>query len=131
MYAREPAFNALDINFLSQLLSITVLDTNEHTQSHITPSSFIFAPFVDWFILLPHYLKNKDPELYLGNEILTEYARFAGADEEKRAVVGECECVGSAFLKGRKRVRLVEFELHGNALNGLVVHLRVEEEEDG
>ena len=130
-FAQDPAFTTLDIEFLSYF-SITVLDSD--LQTHITSESFVYSPFVDWFLLLPTFLKSKDPVLYVGNEILDDYSVYAQTKEKKERLE-ECNEVGKEWTKGREKVALREFEKHGNALNGMVVYLRkcdedAEEEED-
>jgi hypothetical protein len=126
LYAQEPAFNTLDTTFLAAL-GIRVLPTG--AQHHISSTTFLFAPFVDWNLMLPTFLKDRDPELYIGNEILADYSRFAQA-EEKRRVLAECNRMGEGFLRGRERVRLAGFELHEHALEGLVLYWK-EEDCDG
>ena len=126
LHAQEPAFADLDHKFLS-LLSIHVCA--EDIATYITPRSFVFSPFVDWYILLPIFLKGKDPVLYVGNEILDDYEAFAQS-EEKREKLGECNELGREWLEKRDMVRLVEFEMHPHALNGMVVYW-VEEEDGG
>ena len=119
-FAQDPAFTPLDIEFLSHL-SITVLDSD--LQTKITSASFVYSPFVDWFLLLPTFLKSKDPVLYVGNEILDDYSVYAQTKEKKERLE-ECNEVGKKWIKGREKVALREFEKHGNALNGMVVYLR-------
>lgn len=126
LYAQEPAFTPLDVKFLKSL-NITVLDTDIEDQ--ISDSTFVFAPFVDWFILLPVFLKDKDPELYLGNEILQDYTQYAGS-AEKRDSLPVCHEVGRQFAQGRDRVWLHDFEFHANALNGLMMYWKQEDEVD-
>jgi hypothetical protein len=118
IYAQDPAFTPLDIEFL-QLLSITTLDTE--IEKHITPESFVYSPFVDWFILLPTFLASKDPMLYVGNEILDDYSVYAQT-EDKRAKLAECNELGEKFLSGRETMKLKDFEAHAHALNGMVVY---------
>lgn len=125
LYAQEPAFTTLDVSFLNAL-DITVLSTG--IENHIGNLSFVFAPFVDWFILLPLFLKEKDPELYLGNEILDNYAAVANT-QDKRKVLSECNELGRRFRSGRERRKMPEFEIHPHALNGLMVYWREEEDE--
>lgn len=126
VYAQEPAFTPLDISFLESL-RITVLSTD--IQTHVSNSSFVFAPFVDWYLLLPIFLKDKDPELYIGNEILDDYDQYARGEEKERKL-DECNETGSRFRRGRRSVKLPEFALHPHALNGLVVYWREEEEKE-
>jgi hypothetical protein len=126
LYAQDPAFTPLDTAFLSAL-NISVLTSS--IESHITPSSFVFAPFVDWFLLLPLFLQNKDPELYIGNEVLENYRPFANTDE-KRVVLAECNRLGKVFLEGREKRKVPEFELHGAALEGLVVYWKEVDSDD-
>jgi len=124
-FAQDPAFTPLDIEFLSHL-SITVLDSD--LQTHITSKSFVYSPFVDWFLLLPTFLKSKDPVLYVGNEILDDYSVYAQTKEKKERLE-ECNEVGKKWIKGREKVALREFEKHGNALNGMVVYMRKGDED--
>ncbi|KAI4944877.1 hypothetical protein J4E91_008221 [Alternaria rosae] len=124
-FAQDPAFTNLDIEFLSHL-SITVLDSD--LQVHITSHSFVYSPFVDWFLLLPTFLKSKDPVLYVGNEILDDYSVYAQTKEKKERLE-ECNQVGKKWIEGREKVALREFEKHGNALNGMVVYIRKSDED--
>ncbi|KAI4671973.1 uncharacterized protein J4E78_000472 [Alternaria triticimaculans] len=124
-FAQDPAFTPFDIEFLSHL-SITVLDSD--LQTHITSKSFVYSPFVDWFLLLPTFLKSKDPVLYVGNEILDDYSVYAQTKEKKERLE-ECNEVGKKWIKGREKVALREFEKHGNALNGMVVYLKKSDED--
>ncbi|KAB2111747.1 hypothetical protein AG0111_0g727 [Alternaria gaisen] len=124
-FAQDPAFTPLDVEFLS-LLSITVLESD--LQSRITSQSFVYSPFVDWFLLLPVFLKSKDPVLYVGNEILDDYSVYAQTKEKKERLE-ECNEVGKKWTEGREKVALKEFEKHGNALNGMVVYWKNADEE--
>ncbi|KAF2114205.1 hypothetical protein BDV96DRAFT_495251 [Lophiotrema nucula] len=122
LFAQEPAFTPLDIDLLSAV-SINVLTTN--IESHITSKSFVFAPFVDWNLLLPIFLKDKDPDLYIGNEILDDYGPYARTEEKERRRK-ECEAIAQGFLKGRQSMKVPEFSLHAHALNGLVSSHKVQ-----
>lgn len=124
-YAQDPAFTPLDTEFLS-LLCITALDAG--LENKITSRSFVYSPFVDWFLLLPTFLAGRNPVLYVGNEILDDYSMYAQSSE-KRERLDECNEVGRKWLAERRVVRLREFEKHANALNGMVVYLR--QGEDG
>lgn len=84
---------------------------------------------MDWFLLLPTFLADRDPVLYIGNEILDDYSMYAQS-EEKKEKLQECNEVGKKWLVGRQVVKLCEFEKHGNALNGMVVYLRVTGDDD-
>jgi hypothetical protein len=118
MYAQDPAFTPLDIDFLA-LLNITTTKTG--IEEHITIESFVFSPFVDWFILLPMFLKGKDPAFYVGNEILDDYATYAQSDE-KKGNLEESNAIGKSFLEKRDKIKLSEFEEHAHALNGMVIY---------
>lgn len=124
LYAQEPAFTALDHEFLS-LLSVHVCADDVAT--YITPRAFVFSPFVDWYILLPIFLKGKNPVLYVGNEILDDYGAFAQS-EEKRAKLEECNELGMEWLVKRHMTRMGEFEMHPHALNGMIIYTLVESE---
>jgi hypothetical protein len=125
LYAQDPAFTPLDIGFL-ELLHIATLSTGIET--HITPNSFVYSPFVDWYILLPMFLKDKDPAVYVGNEVLDEYSAFAQTEDKKQRLA-ECNDLGKTFLDGREKVKLKEFEIHAHALNGMVIYSKTQEKE--
>jgi hypothetical protein len=118
LYAQDPAFTALDRSFLA-LLSVTVMEMG--IEKHITSDTFVFSPFVDWFILLPVFLRQSRPVLYVGNEVLGDYGAVAQA-EDKRGRLEECNQLGKRFLERRECVKLQEFERHGSALSGMVVY---------
>ena len=118
LYAQEPAFTSLDHDFLS-LLSVNVRANDIATR--ITPQSFVFSPFVDWYLLLPIFLKDRDPVLYVGNEILDDYGAYAQS-EEKREKLDECNRLGQSWLLKRDVVKLREFEMHPHAIQGMVVY---------
>ncbi|KAJ4984686.1 hypothetical protein SVAN01_09800 [Stagonosporopsis vannaccii] len=118
LYAQEPAFTSIDHEFLS-LLSVHVCA--DDIANHITPRTFVFSPFVDWYILLPGFLKGRDPVLYVGNAILDDYSAF-GQSEEKRAKLEECNDLGTKWLGKRDMTKMGEFEMHPHALNGMVVY---------
>ncbi|KAH7377629.1 hypothetical protein BKA66DRAFT_422126 [Pyrenochaeta sp. MPI-SDFR-AT-0127] len=121
-YAQEPAFTTLDVEFLG-LLGVAVVDSD--VQAHITETSFVYSPFVDWYLLLPTFLVGKNPALYVGNEILDDYTPYAQT-EEKQARLAECNGLGKAFLGVREKARLGDFEAHGSALQGMVVYWKAE-----
>jgi hypothetical protein len=118
LFAQDPAFTPTDVEFLS-LLNVTVLDTG--IEKHITPHSFVYSPFMDWFVLLPMFLVGKDPALYVGNEILDDYTVYAQT-EDKKDKLDECNEAGKTFLANREMVKLKDFEHHAHALNGMVVY---------
>lgn len=117
IYAQDPAFTPLDTAFLA-LLNIST--TTSGLEEHISTTSFLFSPFVDWFILLPMFVRDRDPALYVGNEILDDYAAVAQS-EEKKAKAGECAVWGQGFLDGRRNVKLREFEA-GHGLEGMWIY---------
>jgi len=121
VYAQDPAFTPIDIEFL-HLLNIST--TPSGIESHITPKSFVYSPFVDWFILLPMFLKGKDPVLYVGNEILDDYGAYARSGEKKEKLA-ECNELGKLFLDGRESVKAKDFQLHAHALNGMNIYWKV------
>ncbi|KAF1835602.1 hypothetical protein BDW02DRAFT_547666 [Decorospora gaudefroyi] len=132
VHAQDPAFTPTDINFLS-LLNISVTSTPTTTEpptihTKISPKTFLYSPFVDWYLLLPVFLSNPthnpNPALYIGNEILPDYTPYAHTPE-KRSKLHECNEIGQRWVEGRQMVRLGGFEGHGDALEGLVVYWRV------
>ncbi|KAF2660303.1 hypothetical protein K491DRAFT_589277 [Lophiostoma macrostomum CBS 122681] len=122
MVAQEPLFTSLDISFLSSF-NITVLTSAIET--HISATTFVFAPFVDWHILLPVFLQSKDPTLYVGNELLDDYSTYASSPEKAR-LLEDCNTIGRELLKGREMIKVPELECHAHALNGLAVYWRKE-----
>lgn len=124
MYAQDPAFTPLDVTFLKEL-DIEV--TQAGIEDHIVRTTFVYSPFVDWYLLLPLFLKGKDPLLYVGNEVLDDYMPY-GQSQEKKAKLEECNELGKEFLVIRDMVKLKEFNLHANALNGMVTYWRREED---
>lgn len=127
LYAQEPAFTPVDHHFLS-LLFVNIC--TDDIATHITPRSFVFSPFVDWYLLLPVFLKDKDPLLYVGNEVLEDYGAYAQS-EEKREKLEDCNRVGQRWLRRREMVQLQEFQMHPHALNGMVVYwIKTEEVEN-
>ncbi|KAF2714479.1 hypothetical protein K504DRAFT_366688 [Pleomassaria siparia CBS 279.74] len=127
LYAQEPIFTTLDESFL-KTLHITVVSNSIET--FITDSSFVFAPFVDWHLLLPMFLKNKDPKLYVGNTILDDYSSYASTEEKQKAYE-ECNGLGKSFLQARDAAKIPEFELHAHALNGLMAYWKQDNQEEG
>lgn len=102
------------------MLSISVTETV--IANHITPATFVFAPFVDYYVLLPLFLKGRDPPLYIGNEVQDCYVYLTDAAvRDREGLKEECNGIGRRFLEGREMVRLGEFSLHTNGLEGLVV----------
>lgn len=122
-YAQDPAFTTLDVEFLN-VLGAKVIDSG--IQAHIMETSFVYSPFVDWYLLLPTFLKDKHPALYVGNEILDDYTPYAQT-EEKQTKLAECNGLGKAFLEERDKAGLIDFEAHGSALQGMVVYWKMEE----
>lgn len=118
MYAQDPAFTPLDKDFL-KYFDITTLDSG--IEEHITRECFVFSPFVDWFVLLPTFLADRDLAVYVGNEVLGDYGAYAQG-EDKKGKLGECNELGTKFLEGREMVRVKDFECHAYALNGMVVY---------
>jgi hypothetical protein len=120
LYAQDPAFTSLDKDFL-QLLHITTLETG--VEKNITPETFVFSPFVDWYILLPTFLASKDPILYVGNDILDDYTAFAQTDDKKEKLE-HCNALGKTFLHSRHSTNVAAFEHHAHALNGMVIYFK-------
>lgn len=127
LYAQDPAFTTLDMAFL-EVLKVNI--TKDDIQKHISSSTLVFSPFVDWFILLPVFIQSKKPALYIGNEILDNYSTFARSDEKKEKLE-ECNKLGSLFLEDYNCVKVKDFEYHAHALNGMIIYTRKSEDNAG
>ena len=123
-WAQDPAFTSLDIDFLG-LLNVEI--TGSEIQRHVGETSYVYSPFVDWYLLLPTFLSSPsaNPVLYVGNEILADYTLYAQT-ENRQKKLAECNKLGRGFLEHREMVKLEEFDLHAQALNGMVVYWRTE-----
>ncbi|KAF2124299.1 hypothetical protein P153DRAFT_390849 [Dothidotthia symphoricarpi CBS 119687] len=127
LYAQEPTFTPVDIAFLKSL-AVTVVESA--VESHISPQTFVYAPFVDWCILLPVFLKDKKPALYVGNEIQDDYTAVTQGKKGSLEKLDESNEVGKKFLQEREMARLEEFDMHLNALSGLCIYWNKEGEEE-
>ncbi|KAF2271521.1 uncharacterized protein EI97DRAFT_350161, partial [Westerdykella ornata] len=116
--AQEPCFSSLDEEFL-QTLGISVVA--EGTERHISPRTFLYAPFLEHAVLMSVFLRDKDPKLYIGNEIRSDH---------KTPALVEYNGIGRKFARGRRYWVLSDFELHNDALNGMFVYFREEGDED-
>ncbi|KAF2104203.1 hypothetical protein NA57DRAFT_70420 [Rhizodiscina lignyota] len=142
VYAQEPLFSALDKAFLAKF-EIQTLDS-PHAVELITPSTFLFVPFLEWYVLLWEVLRCKDPELYIGTDIHDILDRLDGLAEEDDRVasratdgdgtktkVEELKNVCAEFFKSRELVQIPDegvFEGHATALYGLVIYTRAVDE---
>jgi hypothetical protein len=97
LHAQDPVYTPLDIAFLSAL-SITVHPSSAETL--ITPTSFLYAPFIDWPILTLIVLPNADPALYIGNEIRDDMSPVTHT--ENMVYLEEANREAKKFLQGRR-----------------------------
>ncbi|KAL1627916.1 hypothetical protein SLS54_002183 [Diplodia seriata] len=140
MYAEDPVFNALDVEVFEEL-GITVVhglrstdgSRQEGAAQFIEPDSFVFAPFMPSFIVLEDFLADRDPAIYVGNDVLAtlelarSQVRYSGDVDERTR---RCIRVADEFLaQGREVVTLPEFELHEHALAGQMIYWRKPAEE--
>ncbi|KAK3078461.1 hypothetical protein LTS18_007452 [Coniosporium uncinatum] len=132
MFAQEPNFTALDEEFLKGL-GVEVV-THPRGAEMVTERTFLYAPFLPWFVLLRDVLPGKDPRLYVGIDVNEVQERMElqkggyGLEEVGDQELEECSQVAKKFLEGRQRVRVGEFEGERNALEGLWVYWREVEE---
>ncbi|OCK85258.1 hypothetical protein K432DRAFT_421950 [Lepidopterella palustris CBS 459.81] len=126
LYAQEPLFHELDEQFLREL-NVSVLHGD--AASYIKPTSFVYSPFMDWSILLPKILKDKDPMLYVGNRVYPDVKPFANADVMKKlnkkppsTSIEDCNDIARKFRKHREGIKFPKFELHGTALEGIEMY---------
>jgi hypothetical protein len=79
MYAQDPVFRPLEKEILASF-GIEVV-ANPAARKLITPSTFLFAPFVHWMTVLRYTISTSDPMLYIGAnlteviELLEHYDR--------------------------------------------------------
>lgn len=125
IYAQDPIFSAVDIDFLSSLRR-PVIVVEDGIQKHISSRTFIFSPFVDWALLLPTFIKDRDPVLYIGNAILSSYEDYAGGQK----CGDECGAIGKIFLDGREMTKVPDFSGHDAALQGLNIYCKEDDHAD-
>lgn len=76
LYAEDPVFNALDEEILQEL-GVTVVQgrrltdgsRQEGAAQYIERDSLVFAPFMPSFMVLEDFLADKDPAIYIGNDV--------------------------------------------------------------
>ncbi|OJD34949.1 uncharacterized protein BKCO1_19000139 [Diplodia corticola] len=140
MYAEDPVFNDLDVEVFEEL-GITVVQglrstdgsRQEGAAQFIEPDSFVFAPFMPSFMVLEDFLADRDPAIYVGNdvqatlELARSQVRYSGDVDERTR---RCIRVAEEFLaQGREVVTLPEFDLHEHALAGQMIYWRKPAEE--
>ncbi|KAF2492928.1 hypothetical protein BU16DRAFT_466172 [Lophium mytilinum] len=124
MFAQDPLYTPLDSAFLA---SLGIAVETEAAKSHLTPSSFLYVPFVDWRILNLVILPGTDPALYIGNLIQGEMTALTHGGPAP--LLEEANEVASGWLRGREGRRVPEFE--GEGLEGLWCCWRREKGEGG
>ncbi|EKG14742.1 hypothetical protein MPH_08017 [Macrophomina phaseolina MS6] len=135
VYAEDPVFNALDEEILGEL-GVTVVQgrrltdgsRQEGAAQFIERDSFVFAPFMPSFMVLEDFLADRDPAIYIGNdvqatlELARSQVRYSGDVDERTR---RCIRVAEEFLaQGREVVTLPEFDLHEHALAGQMIYWR-------
>ena len=66
LYAQDPQFEKLEKDILTSY-GFIIVEAPE-VRHHITPTTFLFAPFVDWPMLIPQIIGARDPFLYIGSD---------------------------------------------------------------
>ncbi|KAF2423481.1 hypothetical protein EJ08DRAFT_447649 [Tothia fuscella] len=135
LYAQEPRFTAAD-RTIFQSYGITVLE-NLDARNYITPNIIIYAPFLQWTIMLQDILRDQNPAMCISlnirdalDQIVIKLksgcsgASFEGTSLGRREMES-CVTVGEAFLVGREDVEFPDFELDANALRGLRIYTKV------
>ncbi|KAF1988923.1 hypothetical protein K402DRAFT_419256 [Aulographum hederae CBS 113979] len=141
VFAQEPRFTDLDVEFLTAL-GVDVVQPPE-AKNRIEETSFLYAPFLQWEVLLPGVLHDARPTLFLGNDVagmaamLQELGKYGlgvtshsgqEGDEISMDVVAECAKIARDFwdlYQGRGDVG--SFEEHETALRGLVMMWKEDE----
>ncbi|OCK89497.1 uncharacterized protein K441DRAFT_278698 [Cenococcum geophilum 1.58] len=130
LFAQEPIFNDLDKSFL-HALKITVLQGETSrvvpgdVNTYITRRSFVYAPFLQWNVLLPYVLKDKDPALYIGNDIshtIHQLQRHLADTSLALSNIEEWLAIAEKFRLGRFTTAIPSFELLQHSLEGLMIY---------
>ncbi|KZF24631.1 hypothetical protein L228DRAFT_266951 [Xylona heveae TC161] len=119
VYAQDPVFNHMDIEFLKNSCNITVLPDPE-AFAKIDSSTFLYAPHCERTFLLPG-LKGKKPALSISNTMETLVngpISTSLADEEID--------IAKAFLEGQSATRFPDFEPQPGTFNDMSVYLQTE-----
>ncbi|KAL1632692.1 hypothetical protein SLS56_003389 [Neofusicoccum ribis] len=140
LYAEDPVFNSLDEEILAEL-GVTIVQgrrsadgsRQEGAAQFIERDTLVFAPFMPSFMVLEDFLADRNPAIYIGNdvqatlELARTQARYSGDVDERTK---KCIRVAEEFLaQGREVVILPEFDLHEHALAGQMIYWRKHVEE--
>ncbi|OCL08463.1 hypothetical protein AOQ84DRAFT_388818 [Glonium stellatum] len=130
LFAQEPLFNDLDKSFLNAL-DVTILQGGTSRvvagdiNTYITPRSFVYAPFLQWNVLLPYVLKGNDPALYIGNDIsltILQLQHHLSDTSVPKSDIKEWLAIAEGFLLGRCKISVPNFELLQHSLEGLKIY---------
>jgi hypothetical protein len=66
LYAQDPHFGKLEKEILTSF-GFQIVEAPE-VRHHITSNTFLFAPFVEWPMLIPQIIGARDPFLYIGSD---------------------------------------------------------------
>ncbi|KAK8185242.1 uncharacterized protein BKA78DRAFT_32642 [Phyllosticta capitalensis] len=141
VYAEDPVFNSLDEEVLADLgIEIVrprkggagAIEEEGGSAQLIGSASFVFAPFMPSFVMMEEFLSERDPLVYVGNDIagMLELGRSqlkyssSGADGDAHRT-RKCIAIAEAFLSPNRGVATMpEFDLHPHALAGQMIYWR-------
>jgi hypothetical protein len=132
LYAQEPRFTPTDHEIFS-CYYVEVLDGN-NARDYITPNTIVFAPFLQWTVMLLDILNDRDPAMCISIDIREALDQIepkirGGCTrltlEGRQVDLERCSSVGKTFLAARGDVGFPEFELDVHALGGLRIYERL------
>ncbi|KAI9755685.1 MAG: hypothetical protein M4579_004183 [Chaenotheca gracillima] len=123
--AQDPVFNELDMDFLATTHQVTILRDPEKAASHISNSTFLYAPHCEWSFLLPALQGGAmSPSLVVCNDIeplisgpLSTSLHGLVSDKAREFV----------HLPAREAVAFPRFEPHDSVFNDLSIYWRASE----
>ncbi|KAF2138964.1 uncharacterized protein K452DRAFT_78736 [Aplosporella prunicola CBS 121167] len=136
VYAEDPVFNALDEEVLRDV-GVVVLRAAEGevaaSAQHIAPDCMVFAPFMPWFVMLPHFLRDRHPALYIGSDVadmLEAAQRRADGHDATPLDHVSVLAARASLAQNRDTAPFPLFDLLDGALNPMVVSWVKREDDD-
>jgi hypothetical protein len=122
LFAQDPRFNSMDTDLL-HTLNITATDSASE-DGYITHTTFVFSPYLPWEVLIPTFLAQSDPILFIGNDIedTIKLIELLGNDIDEKKRTSHVK-IGESFLETRNGQRVGDLShLHALAFEGLMIY---------